>query len=385
MKYRSFGSLGFEVSALGFGCMRLPIVGDDANAIDRPLAQRLLRTAIDRGVNYIDTAYPYHGGNSETVVGEALRDGYRAKVHLATKLPIWMVTCPEDVDRLLDEQLRRLGDEHIDLYLVHNLARSTWPLVARHQVLERLERAQQAGKIGHLGFSYHDSFDLFKEIVDSYAGWRLAQIQYNYANETVQAGTRGLESGAAKGLAMVIMEPLLGGCLANPPPAVAAVFQQAAPARSPVEWALQWLWNKPQVGVVLSGMGTVEQVEQNLASAERSGVGHLTAAELAVVEAAYRLYAGSVPIPCTKCRYCMPCPHRVDVPVAFDLYNGVKAFGGMQGFLNRLIYQGHLATNHAGLCVACGACMKKCPQKIDIITWLQHVHEEMMQKPAAGG
>jgi predicted aldo/keto reductase-like oxidoreductase len=385
MKYRSFGSLGFEVSALGFGCMRLPIVGDDANAIDRPLAQRLLRTAIDRGVNYIDTAYPYHGGNSETVVGEALRDGYRAKVHLATKLPIWMVTCPEDVDRLLDEQLRRLGDEHIDLYLVHNLARSTWPLVARHQVLERLERAQQAGKIGHLGFSYHDSFDLFKEIVDSYAGWRLAQIQYNYANETVQAGTRGLEYGAAKGLAMVIMEPLLGGCLANPPPAVAAVFQQAAPARSPVEWALQWLWNKPQVGVVLSGMGTVEQVEQNLASAERSGVGHLTAAELAVVEAAYRLYAGSVPIPCTKCRYCMPCPHRVDVPVAFDLYNGVKAFGGMQGFLNRLIYQGHLATNHAGLCVACGACMKKCPQKIDIITWLQHVHEEMMQKPAAGG
>jgi predicted aldo/keto reductase-like oxidoreductase len=384
MKYRPFGSLGFEVSALGFGCMRLPLVGTDASAIDRPLARRLLRTAIDRGVNYIDTAYPYHGGNSEGLVGEALREGYRAKVRLATKLPIWMVTCPADVDRLLEEQLRRLGDEHIDLYLVHNLARTTWPLVARHQVLERLEKAQEAGKIGHLGFSYHDSFELFKEIVDSYAGWRLAQIQYNYANETVQAGTRGLEYGAAKGLAMVIMEPLLGGCLAAPPPKVAAVFQQAAPARSPVEWALQWLWHKPQVAVVLSGMSTLEQVEQNLASADRSGSGKLTAAEIEVVRAACREYAGSVPIPCTKCRYCMPCSHKVDIPVAFDLYNGVKAFGGMQGVLNRIIYQGHLAANHGGLCVACGACMKKCPQKIDIITWLQLVHDEMMKKPAVG-
>lgn len=384
MQYRPFGSLGFDVSALGFGTMRLPVVGSDPTAIDRPLAIRMLRHAIDQGVNYIDTAYPYHGGASEGVVGEALRDGYRSRVRVATKLPIWMVTRPTDVDRLLDEQLRRLGDEHIEVYLIHNLARTTWPLVKRHRILERLERAQKAGKIGALGFSYHDSFELFQEIVDSYAGWRVAQIQYNYANERVQAGTRGLEYGAAKGLAMVVMEPLLGGCLANPPPALAEVFRRAGSQRTPVEWALQWLWHKPQVAVVLSGMSAPEQVEQNLAAAARSGVGSLTEAELAIVREAVRAYAGAIPVPCTTCRYCMPCPHGVDIPTVFSLYNGVKAFGGAQGMLNRIIYQGHLAQNHGGLCVACGACMKKCPQKIDIITWLRTVHEDLSRKPALG-
>jgi predicted aldo/keto reductase-like oxidoreductase len=344
----------------------------------------MIRHAIDQGVNYVDSAYPYHGGESEVVVGEALRDGYRAKVHLATKLPIWMVTRPTDVDRLLEEQLRRLGDEHIDIYLVHNLARSTWPLVSRHRVLDRLERAQKAGKIGALGFSYHDSFELFQEIVDSYPGWRVAQIQYNYANEKVQAGTRGLEYGAARGLAMVIMEPLLGGCLASPPPAMAEVFRTARPRRSPVEWALQWLWNKPQPAVVLSGMSTMAQVEQNLEFADRSGVGRLGAAELAVVKEAVRAYAGAVPIPCTTCGYCTPCPHKVDIPAVFSLFNGMKAFGGAQGLLNRNIYQGHLARNHGGLCVACGTCLKKCPQKIDIVTWLRLAHEELTKPPAAG-
>jgi len=384
MQYRPFGSLGFDVSALGFGTMRLPLVGSDPAAIDRRLAIRMLRHAIDQGVNYIDTAYPYHGGQSEVVVGAALRDGYRAKVRLATKLPIWMVTRPTDVDRLLDEQLRRLGDEHVEVYLIHNLARTTWPLVKRHRVLDRLERAQKAGKIGALGFSYHDSYELFREIVDSYDGWRVAQTQYNYANEKVQAGTRGLEYGAAKGLAMVVMEPLLGGCLANPPPAMAEIFRCAGPQRTPAEWALQWLWNKPQVGVVLSGMGTLDQVEQNLAAAARSAVGGLTEADLAVVRDAVRAYAGAIPIPCTACRYCMPCPHKVDIPAAFSLYNGVKGFGGAQGMLNRIIYQGHLAQNQGGLCVACGACMKRCPQKIDIVSWLRTVHEDLSRKPALG-
>lgn len=384
MQYRPFGSLGFEVSALGFGTMRLPLTADDPAAIDRPLARHLIRTAIDRGVNYIDTAYPYHGGQGEAMVGEALRDGYRAKVRLATKLPVWMVTKPTDVDHLLDEQLRRLGCEHIDVYLVHNLARTTWPLVSRHRVIDRLERAQKAGKIGALGFSFHDSFDLFREIVDSYDGWRVAQIQYNYANETVQAGTRGLEYGAAKGLAMVIMEPLLGGCLAAPPPAMADVFRGASPPRTPVGWALHWLWNKPQVGTVLSGMGSLAQVEENLALASASRVGQLSEAELEVVARAVSAYAGAVPIPCTTCRYCMPCRHGVDIPTAFSLYNGVKAFGGNQGVLNRIIYQGHLAKHHGGLCVACKACLRKCPQKIDIVTWLRTVHAEMSRSPAQG-
>lgn len=384
MKYRSFGSLGFEVSALGFGTMRLPQTGPDPTAVDRPLAVRMLRYAIDHGVNYVDTAYPYHGGQSEVVVGEALRDGYRGRVRIATKLPIWMVARPGDVDRLLEEQLRRLGVDQIDVYLIHNLARSTWPLVSRHGVLERLERARAAGKIGALGFSFHDDFEVFREIVDSYAGWQVAQIQYNYVNETVQAGTRGLEYGASKGLAMVIMEPLLGGCLANPPPAMAEVFRRAVPQRTPAEWGLQWLWNKPEVSLVLSGMSTMAQVEENVAAAGRSGTGLLTEAELAVVAAAVRAHAGAVPIPCTGCRYCMPCPHHVDIPAAFSLYNGVKSFGGAQGLLNRIIYQSHLARNHGGLCTACRACMRKCPQKIDIVTWLRTVHEDLSRPPAPG-
>lgn len=382
MQYRSFGRQDFRVSALGFGCMRLPLNGDAPEDIHESLAIRMLRHAIDQGVNYVDTAYPYHGGRSEVVVGKALREGYRQKVKLADKLPIWMVRKPTDVDRLLEEQLVRLGTDFIDVYLIHNLARSTWPLVRRHRVIQRLEKARDAGKIGLLGFSFHDGVELFRQIVDAYAGWDVAQIQYNYVNERVQAGTQGLRYGASKGLAMVVMEPLLGGCLVTPPPGVAAVFSKADARRTPADWALQWLWHKPEVSVVLSGMSTMEHVEKNLAGAGRSGVGAMLPAELGVMAAAAAEYKDALPIPCTTCRYCMPCPHGVDIPAAFSLYNGVKAFRGNQGLLNRLIYQGHLADNQAARCVRCGECVEKCPQKIDIIDWLPRVHAELMKTPA---
>lgn len=380
MQYRPFGSHDFQVSALGFGMMRLPTTGADPAAIDVPATIAMVRHAIDAGVNYIDTAYPYHGGQSEVVTGLALADGYRAKVKLATKLPLWMVKQPEDVDRLLDEQLARLRDTHIDVYLIHNITRACWPAVAQHRVLERLEAAKKAGKIGLVGFSYHDGFDLFREVVDSYP-WDMAQIQYNYMNEKVQAGTAGLEYAAAKGLAVVIMEPLLGGCLVNTPPAVNAILAEGSAPRTPADWALQWLWNKPGVATVLSGMGTMQQVEENLASASASGVGSLGEADLAVMRRAAAAYRALTPIPCTSCRYCLPCPHGVDIPGAFALYNGIHAFGGNQGLLNRIIYRNLPDADKADNCVACKLCEKKCPQHIAISDWMPKVHEYLARPP----
>jgi len=384
MDFRPFGRTGKRVSALGFGCMRFPQRSDNPADIDRDLAVEMVRAAVDRGVNYIDTAYPYHDGQSEVVVGQALNDGYRSKVMLATKLPTWLLTSEDDVERLLDEQLGRLGQNSVDVYLAHNLGPATWPLFVKHRALEKLEKARREGKFTHLGFSFHGPFDLFKEIVEAHDGWDIAQIQYNYANERVQAGTAGLAYGAAQGLAMVIMEPLLVGCLANPPPRVAEAFARSATQRSAAEWALRWLWHKPEVGTVLSGMSTMSQVEQNIAAAERAYVDCLDESEASVVAAAAAAYEGAFPIPCTACRYCMPCPHHVDIPGVFGLYNGIQAFGGNQGMLNRLIYQGHMSEDHAGLCVACGECMEKCPQEIDVASWMPKVHEVLSQAPARG-
>lgn len=380
MQYRPFGSLDFSVSALGFGMMRLPTNSDDVADINRPEAIAMVRRAIDAGVNYIDTAYPYHGGQSEVVTGLALADGYRSKVKLATKLPTWMVTCPADVDRLLDEQLARLNDDFIDLYLIHNITRSCWSTVSNCRVIERLEAAKAAGKIGHIGFSFHDDFALFQEVVDSY-DWAMAQIQYNYMNENVQAGTAGLEYAASKVLAVVIMEPLLGGCLVNTPPAVNAILAEGSAKRTPADWALQWLWNKPQVATVLSGMGAMQQVDENLASASSSGVGTLGEADLAIMRRAADAYRALTPVPCTRCRYCLPCPKGVDIPTAFSLYNGIHAFGGNQGILNRIIYHNLPDADKADNCVACGACEKKCPQHIPISTWLPKVHENLARSP----
>jgi len=224
MQYRPFGNLDFNVSALGFGTMRLPTIGDDPAQIDLAETTRIIRYAIDNGVNYIDSAHCYHNEKSEGAVAQALRDGYRDRVKIATKLPTWLVKDKSDVEKLLDTQLERLDTDHIEFYLVHNLNRTLWPVVAQHHVLETLERAKEAGKIGHIGFSFHDATDLFKEIIDFYDGWEFAQIQYNYMNETVQAGTEGLEYAASKGLPVVIMEPLLGGCLVKPPKPVADVL-----------------------------------------------------------------------------------------------------------------------------------------------------------------
>jgi hypothetical protein len=367
MQYRQFGSLDWQVSALGFGCMRFPTVGAN-NEIDEPEAIRMVRHAIDQGVNYIDTAYGYHGGNSERMVAKILKDGYRAKVRLATKLPPWEVKEAADFDRLLNEQLAKLQVETIDYYLLHALNAESWHKIRDLDVLRWAEGAIADERIRYLGFSFHDQYEVFQEIVDAYDRWTFCQIQYNYMDEDVQAGTKGLEYAAAKGLAVVVMEPLLGGKLVNPPEPVQAIWDLAPVKRGAAEWALQWLWNRPEVSTVLSGMSTMDQVDDNLASASRSTVGLLSGQELGLVAQVAEQYNTLCPIPCTNCKYCMPCPNGVNIPHNFSLFNN----GVMYNAFNqaREWYGNTAEAERASACIQCGQCEPKCPQGIAISQWL---------------
>jgi predicted aldo/keto reductase-like oxidoreductase len=377
MQYRTFGSLDWRVSALGFGAMRLPTLGS-REIVDEPEAIRMLRYAIDQGVNYIDTAYPYHGGNSELVVGRALRDGYRERVHLATKLPVPRVESPDDFDRFLNEQLEKLGTSYVDVYLFHGLRVPRWETVLKHGLLARADRALADGRIRHLGFSFHDSLAKFKEIIGSYDNWSMCQIQYNYMGEDFQAGTAGLEYAADKGLAVVVMEPLLGGRLVTAPPEVQAAWDAAAARRTPPEWALSWLWNKPEVSVVLSGMSTMQQVEDNVAFASRSSVGMLTTQDLEAVARARDAYNRLSPVPCTGCRYCVPCPNGVAIPELFAVFNSGVMFSNMEH--PRRNYANLLEVQRASSCIQCRACEALCPQSIMISEWMPIVDAVLGRK-----
>ncbi|MHB1295713.1 MAG: aldo/keto reductase [Anaerolineae bacterium] len=372
MQYRKFGKLDWQVSALGFGCMRLPTTGEDKH-IDEPEAIRMIRHAIDQGVNYVDTAYPYHGGQSEVVVGKALQDGYRERVRLATKLPSWLVNTAEDFDRFLNEQLGKLQTDHIDFYMLHSLDQASWHKLRDLGVLAWAEKAKAEGRIRHVGFSFHDGYEVFQEIVDAYDRWDFAQIQYNYMNEEEQAGAKGLEYAASKGLALVIMEPLLGGKLANVPEPVKAILDETGRDRTPADWALQWLWNKPEVSVVLSGMSAMDQVEGNLLSAATSGVGTLAAEDLAVFERVKAKYDELCPIPCTKCGYCMPCPNGVNIPNNLEIYNGGSMYGDVEGA--RQGYKWLPEEQRAEACIQCRQCEDLCPQSILISEWMPRVHQ----------
>ncbi len=373
MQYRKFGKLDWLVSTLGMGCMRLPASSEDRSQIDEAEAIKMIRYAVDCGVTYFDTAYPYHGGNSERVLGKALQGGYRDKIRLATKLPMWAVESADDFDRILNEQLAKLQVEHIDVYLFHGLRGPRWEMVQSLNLLARAERAVADGRIGHMGFSFHDNLEAFKTIVDGYDRWAMCQIQYNYMNETHQAGTEGLEYAAAKGLAVVVMEPLLGGKLVDPPEPIQALWDTAPVKRAPVEWALDWLWHKPQVSVALSGMSSMAQLVQNVELADKASVGMLNDAELALVGQARAKYDELCPIPCTQCRYCMPCPNGVDIPRNFATFNT----GAMYNKVGeaRRGYQRIPEDARASACIQCRACEELCPQDIPISEWMPLVHE----------
>jgi hypothetical protein len=371
MKYRPFGKTGWQVSALGIGTMRLPVI-DELKTVNKPLAIQVIRLLIDGGVNYIDTAWDYHEGNSEILVGKALKDGYRQRVKLVTKLPVWLVQKPTDFDRLLNTQLGKLAVDHVDLYLLHALNEATWKKCYAFGVLDWLKRAQADGRIGWIGFSFHDEYPVFQQIVDAWDGWDMCQIQYNYLDEETQAGTRGLIYAASKGLAVSIMEPLRGGSLVNPPESIRQLWDTAPTRRTPAEWALQWLWDKPEVSVVLSGMNTFEQVDENLRSAKRSGVGNLTPFERELIAQVAQTHPRP-PIPCTRCHYCMPCPSDVNIPVNLNIYNRMILSG--QRAEAQAEYMQQPVERRASACVHCQICETICPQKIAISEWMERLVE----------
>lgn len=374
MKYRPLGKRSdLKVSRLGFGTMRLPLAGERPEEINRSAATGMLETAVAAGVNYVDTAYPYHGGESERWLGEALADGLRDRVILATKLPTWAVKTAADFDALFAEQLAKLQTDRIDVYLLHNLHEGIWPRLRDLGVLEWLDRQLAEGRIRATGFSFHGEYPVFEEIVDAYE-WTLAQIQYNYLNEDIQAGTKGLQYAAQQGLAVAIMEPLLGGCLAAPPPSIRQLWD-SSPGLSPVETAFRWLWSKPEVSLVLSGMSSQAQMDENLAFASAPGAETISADALDIIEAVKARYREVKTIPCTRCGYCLPCPQGVDIPRNFQLYNDALLFGGNQAVLNRNLYRLIAETAGANGCIGCGDCEERCPQHIKIGAEMEKVRE----------
>jgi len=381
--YRKYGKTNEMVSVLGFGCMRLPIIGDDPTNIDEEKAIEMIRLAIDEGVNYIDTAYPYHGkgmafgGASEPFVAKALKDGYRQRVKLATKLPSWLIKTREDMDYYLNEQLKRLETDTIDFYLVHTLSSATWPILKDAGIVDFLDQAIKDGRIKHAGFSFHERIGLFKEIVDSY-DWSFCQIQYNYLDEDYQAGTEGLEYAAKKGLGIAIMEPLRGGKIAeNLPTQALEFFAQADSKRTPAEWALRWVWNHPEVSVALSGMTTMEHVTENLKIAQDALANSLTAKEIGLIDQVKALFKEKIQVNCTACAYCMPCPVGVNIPGCFSILNDYFIFGSPEARArHKFIYNFRLGTKaYASKCIKCGKCESHCPQSISIRQELDTVKE----------
>ena len=378
MQYRNFGSIGWKVSALGFGAMRLPLKDPkDRTAIDEERAARMMRYAIDHGVNYVDTAYPYHGGESERVVGRILQDGYREKVHLATKLPMWAVEEEGDAERYLNEQLEKLQTDHIDCYLFHGLRKPRWETVQEFDLLDWAAEIKADGRVRHIGFSFHDDLEMFKTIVDAYDGWDFCQIQYNYMDIDHQAGTEGLKYAASKGLGVVVMEPLLGGRLVDPPDPVQEIWDTAPTVQTAVERALRWLWDQPEVSVVLSGMSTMQHVIENVAHASRYDVGTMTEEDQGLIEQVREKYDELCPIPCTKCEYCLPCAVELNIPRLFDILNRGVMYNKLEEARER--YMRMDADKRAEACIACHECEDKCPQSIPISDWMVHIDEILAQ------
>ena len=377
MLYRTMPKTGDKLSILGFGCMRLP--GNQMNVNEKE-SIRQIRHAIDNGVNYVDTAWPYHNGRSEVVLGKALKDGYRAKVKVADKLPHWLCKSEKDMDFYLHEQLKRLDDTVIDYYLIHSLDRSSWEKAKSRGVVDFMDRAKSSGKIVNIGFSFHGRRDDFKEIIDDCA-WDFCQIQFNILDKHFQAGIEGLEYARSKDIGVIVMEPLRGGSLAGKlPVAVEKIYKKADPGRSNAEWALRWVWNHPGVITVLSGMNDMSQIHENIRIAETADIGSMSSSDIETTEKAAEKFRNLMQVPCTACHYCMPCPVNVDIPSAFHFYNNKYLF--KQGFMSRLLYLIQLGgmqeknPHLASQCIECGKCVEHCPQGIDIPNELKKVRRE---------
>ncbi len=382
METRAFCNTGMQVSPLGFGVMRLPMKGGgktvNSNTIDQVDVEtsiKMIHDAIEGGINYFDTAYNYIGGYSERILGQALQGGLREKVCIATKSPAWLYKAPEDFDRFLDEQLERLQTTYIDNYLLHSMNGGSWKKTVRNNAVEGMVRAKASGKVRNIGFSFHDDLELFEEILNA-ADWDFCQIQLNYYDQDYQAGLKGMRMAAERGLAVVVMEPLRGGLLVNLPKEAQAAFDGSGYNRSNVEWALDWLWDMPEVSCVLSGMSTPEQLQQNMGYAAKAKPGMLSAEEQGVIAQAKAALDARAAIPCTGCNYCVDlCPNKIAIPYNFRAYNMGVLYDDME--LAKDFYRNEVTSygRRADSCISCGSCEEICPQHIAISTWLPKVDE----------
>ena len=351
-----------------------------AGLIDKDAALRQIRAAIDNGVNYLDTAYPYHLGASESFLGEhVLRDGYREKVNIATKLPPFMVRKPEDMDKILNKQMSKLRTEHIDYYLLHGIEGASWEKLRGLGVIDFMDRIQSDGRVRNMGFSFHGTQDDFFKIIDGY-DWAFCQIQYNLFDEHFQAGIEGINYAAEKRIGVIAMEPLRGGQLVGKVPAeVESLWDNAPMRRNPAEWAFRWIWNNPNIQVVLSGMNRDEHVEENIRAASDSLPDSLSEEELAVIHSVKKAYDRLLQIRCTGCRYCLPCPVGIDIPYAFQSYNNSHMFGKLIG---KATYAQTVAIyadkpRWTSTCIDCGQCENACPQHIEIRAEFKRVQKDL--------
>ena len=388
MLYRPFGRTGERVSVLGFGCMRLPVIDGCRDRIDVPQATEMRHYALDQGVNYVDTAWTYHGasfdapGNSEVFLGDALAGGYRDRVLVATKLPPSQVETRGDMDAILAGQLERLRTDHIDCYLLHGLDADMWAKMYELGALEFLDAAKTDGRIRYAGFSFHDDLSVFTPIVDAY-DWDFCMIQYNYMDTEFQAGSAGLAYAAERGLGIAIMEPLKGGRLSTPVPApIQALLEENDEARSATEWALRFIWDDPRVNVVLSGMSTMEQVVENVDIASRAEAGSLGPGGAALIGRLREAFQARTPVDCTGCRYCLPCPEGISIPMVLGFVNDAALFDALeaeQGGYDVMVMMGQTA--RASACVECGRCEDACPQHLEIIKEIA-VASRLFDRPA---
>jgi predicted aldo/keto reductase-like oxidoreductase len=365
MKYRNYKVADTELSLLGFGVMRLPVL-EDGDTVDEDEAIRMIRYAADQGVNYFDTAYVYHGGQSERVLGKALAGGLREKVLVATKLPYWIMKDPSEMLPAFEKSLERLGTDYVDNYLVHDINDGRWDLVREWKIFDFLAKLKEEGRIRFAGFSYHgESPALFREVLDAYP-WDFVQIQLNYMDTQIQAGLEGYEYAAKKGVPVVVMEPLKGGKLTDAmPPSVQAYWDSLGKGRTPAEWALRWVANLPGVTTILSGMSTFSQVEENVRVLSDAEAGGLTAEELDTIAYAAEEYRKLIVYPCTACKYCMPCTAGIDIPSVMNFRNWSDVYGVTDK--QRAEFNMFLKPGKPSACVKCGKCEEECPQGLAIM------------------
>jgi len=378
MLYRELGETGKKISILGFGCMRLPVVDGKYDQVDMDVAVPLIRNAIDNGINYLDTAYPYHNGKSEEVISEVIKDGYREKVFIADKLPSWMINSRADMDRYLQEQIDRLQTEKIDFYLLHSIKEDYWKKLESLGVLEFLDDAVSQGKIDYTGFSFHGELELFFDVIDSY-NWDMCQVQYNLVDQNYQAGREGIRYASNNNVGVVIMEPLMGGTLVrNVPPEIQEIWDESPVKRDPVSWALKYLWDHEEIDVVLSGMNSCNDLKQNLDIASEGYPNTLMPEEKEIIREVQFEYKQRKEVDCTQCGYCVPCPSGVDIPANLLQLNNAYMFQDIEN-AQMNYYMVIKEEERAANCTECGECEKICPQMVPIQKALKDVRKKFEQ------